>query len=108
MSLATECFQGEHLLRSSEYICCCLLEFFFPPSLLCGPAASASLGSSLEMQMWDFPGGPVVKNTLCNAGDVGSIPGWGTKNPHAVELLSPRTRTTVSMCYREDPIQSNK
>ena len=25
----------------------------------------------------DFPGGPVVKNLLCNAGAVGLIPGWG-------------------------------
>ena len=27
---------------------------------------------------WDFPGGPVVKNPLSNAGDAGSIPGRGT------------------------------
>ena len=27
----------------------------------------------------DFPSGPVVKNSPCNAGDSGSIPGWGTK-----------------------------
>ena len=27
----------------------------------------------------DFPGGPVVKNLPCNAGDAGLIPGWGTK-----------------------------
>ena len=38
---------------------------------------------------WDFPGGPVVKNLPCNAGDVGSIPGWGTKIPHASDQLSP-------------------
>ena len=56
----------------------------------------------------DFPGGPVVKNPLCSAGDVSSIPGWGPKNPHAVELLSPRTRTTESVCYNEDPMQSNE
>ena len=30
-----------------------------------------------------FPGGPVVKISSSNAGDVGSIPGWGTKIPHA-------------------------
>ena len=29
-----------------------------------------------------------VKNPPCNAGDVGSIPGQGTKISHAVELLS--------------------
>ena len=31
-----------------------------------------------------FPGGPVVKNLPCNAGDVRSIPGWGTKIPYAI------------------------
>ena len=38
----------------------------------------------------DFPGGPVVKNLLSKAGEVGLIPGWGTKIPHAIEQLSPR------------------
>ena len=45
---------------------------------------------------WDFPGGPVVKNPLSNAGDAGSIPGWGTKIPHAMGQLSPRTTTRES------------
>ena len=31
----------------------------------------------------DFPGGPVVKNLPSKAGDTGSIPGQGTKIPHA-------------------------
>ena len=31
----------------------------------------------------DFPGGPVVKTSLSNAGGVGLIPGQGTKIPHA-------------------------
>ena len=35
-----------------------------------------------------FPGGPVVKNPPSNAGDVGSIPGPGTKIPHAARQLS--------------------
>ena len=43
---------------------------------------------------WDFPGGRVVKNPPCNAGDVGLIPGQGTKIPHAVEQLSPFLKTT--------------
>ena len=42
----------------------------------------------------DFPGGPVVKNLLCNAGDVGSIPGQGTKIPHALKQLSLPSVTT--------------
>ena len=36
-----------------------------------------------------LPGGPVVKNLLLNAGDKGSIPGQGTKIPHAEGQLSP-------------------
>ena len=31
----------------------------------------------------DFPHGPVVKNLPSNAEDLGSIPGVGTKIPHA-------------------------
>ena len=36
----------------------------------------------------------MVKSLPCNAGDVGSIPGWGTKIPHAAEQLSPCATTT--------------
>ena len=45
----------------------------------------------------DFPGGLVVKNPPSNAGDVGSIPGRGTKIPHAVGQLSPRATNTELM-----------
>ena len=31
----------------------------------------------------DFPGGPVSKNLPSHVGDVSSIPGWGSKIPHA-------------------------
>ena len=43
---------------------------------------------------WDFPGGPVVKNLPSNAGDVGLIPGRGTKIPRAAGQLSPRATAT--------------
>ena len=33
--------------------------------------------------------GPVVKKLPPNTGDVGSIPGWGTKIPHSRGQLSP-------------------
>ena len=36
----------------------------------------------------------MVKNTPSDAGDAGSIPGWGTKLPHATGQLSPRAATT--------------
>ena len=42
----------------------------------------------------DFPGGPVVKNPPSCAGDAGSIPGRGTKIPHAAGQLSLCTATT--------------
>ena len=37
--------------------------------------------SNLIIMLRDFPGGLVVKNLPPNAGDVGSIPVWGTKIP---------------------------
>ena len=46
-----------------------------------------------------FPGVPVVKNLLCNAGDVGLIPGRGTKIPYAGEQLSLPITTTESLCH---------
>ena len=42
----------------------------------------------------------MVKNPPCNAGDTGSIPGWGTKIPHATEQLS--TCTTSRELVRCD------
>ena len=47
-----------------------------------------------EKCLWDFPGGPVVMNPPSTAGDAGSIPGWGTKIPHAVGQLSPHPTAT--------------
>ena len=41
----------------------------------------------------DFPGGLVVKNPPCNAGDTGSIPGRRAKIPHVAGQLSPHTAT---------------
>ena len=49
---------------------------------------------------WDFPGGPVVKNLPYNAGDAGSIPGQGTKIPHATGQLSPRATATELVCHK--------
>ena len=42
----------------------------------------------------DFPGGPVVKNLPCSAGDVSSIPAWETGIPQASKQLSPGAATT--------------
>ena len=51
--------------------------------------------TSLRRQPWGFPGGPVVKNSPCNAGDMGLIPGLETKIPCATELLSLHTQLEV-------------
>ena len=40
------------------------------------------------MRDWDFPGSPVADNLPYKAGDPGSIPGQGTKIPHATGQLS--------------------
>ena len=42
----------------------------------------------------DFLGAKLLKNLPCNAGDMGLIPGWGAKIPHAMEQISLRVTTT--------------
>ena len=54
---------------------------------------------SVNSQKCGFPGGPVVTCPLCNTGDLGLIPGWGTKIPHVAEQLSPHATTTNPMCH---------
>ena len=41
----------------------------------------------------------MVKNLSCNAEDMGSIPGWGTKILHATEQLSLCIATTELSCH---------
>ena len=48
----------------------------------------------------DFPGGPVVKNPPCKAGDSVSILGWETKIPDAIEQLSLRAATAEACTPR--------
>ena len=45
------------------------------------PEPGPEAGGNSGVNTWakDFPGGPVVKSSTSNAGDVGSIPSWGTK-----------------------------
>ena len=40
----------------------------------------------------------MVKNPPYNEGDVGSIPGQGTKIPHATQQLGPCSATTEFAC----------
>ena len=44
--------------------------------------------SILKTLSWDFPGGPVVKNTPAKAGNMNSISGPGTKISHTTRQLS--------------------
>ena len=44
-----------------------------------------------------FPGGPLLRNPPCNAGDMGLIPGGETKIPLATQQLSPCTTTRESV-----------
>ena len=56
------------------------------------------LGEVLKGQLGDFPGGPVVKNLIpFNTGDLGLIPGQGTKIPHFLGQLSLST-TATELC----------
>ena len=47
-----------------------------------------------EPLLRDFPDGPVVKNLPANLGDMGFIPGLGTKISHSAGQLSLGTTTT--------------
>ena len=59
-------------------------------------------------------GGPVVENPPPSAGDVRSIPGRGTRIPHAMGQLNPQTTATeaahsrVHTPQQEKPVQWNK
>ena len=51
-----------------------------------------------------FPGGPVLRNLPFNAGDTGSIPGGGTKIPHAEgQLTSCASAAESSSCNERFP-----
>ena len=43
--------------------------------------------------VWNFLGGPVAENPPCNTVDLSSVPGWGTKIPHAEQQLSLQAST---------------
>ena len=49
-----------------------------------GYLQESSLTSDINSTFKGLPGGPVIKNLLSNAEGVGSIPGWGTRIPHAM------------------------
>ena len=46
----------------------------------------------------DFPGSPVLKTSPSTAGGVGSIPGWGTKIPHALQPKKSKHKKKKQYC----------
>ena len=58
-------------------------------------------GYVLKTSIMDFSGGPVVKTLRApNAGGTGSIPGWGTKIPHAVRPEKNTQQNKTNKTYR--------
>ena len=47
--------------------------------MVCQTSSSQQAYVDLKKLHRDLPGGPVVRNLPCNAGDAGSISGQGTK-----------------------------
>ena len=57
---------------------------------------------------WDFPGGPVVKNPPYYAENVGLITGWGSKISHALGQWRPCATTRVKPGHWDkDPVCLN-
>ena len=53
------------------------------------PYVQVGLFQVKNLLSWDFLVIQQLKNQPCNAGDMGSVPGQGTKISHAVEQWSP-------------------
>ena len=72
-----------------------------------GSSARKTFGQSLMSQSLFFihkiviPAGPVVKNSPCNAGDMGLILGQGTLIQQAVKQISPHSTTTESDLHNQ-------
>ena len=75
---------------------------------LFGLTTSPTLQFILKNEYRDFPGGPLVKNPPSNQWDKASIPGCGTKIPHAAEPLSPHTTIKKPECSRAHALQQAK
>ena len=51
----------------------------------------------------------MVKNSLSNAEDVGSIPGWGTKIPYTKGQPSQSATTREKpKCHKQEPLLSSE
>ena len=81
--------------NGKEYMCVCVyvsMYVYITESLCCTAEINKTLQINYTSIIFffflkrprDFPGSPVVKTLPSNAGGVGSIPGQGTKIPHAM------------------------
>ena len=76
--------------------------FFFPDTFyLNGCWFCQVLFFALTDDYLGLPWWSSGKESPSNAGDMGSIPGWGTKSPHATGQLSPCTTTTELARFSE-------
>ena len=66
-----------------------------------------SIGKTQVLGLGDFPGSPVVKNLSSNAGDLGLIPGWGSKISHTSEQISPHPITMRKRAETKYPTWHN-
>ena len=72
----------------------------FPRSLLADFPLTPHQQLIKKNKSQDFPGGSVIHSLFRSAGDVGSIPVWGTKIPCAIKQVSLHTATEDPVCHR--------
>ena len=58
-----------------------------------------TLYTNLKLIYWDFPGSPVVKTDASHAGDMGLIPGQGTKIPQATGIGNEQITLLLKMTF---------
>ena len=80
-------YQGSHNIGKHQEITSNPLQGWLETTITLGQNFLGSEGFIESGFHGDVPGGPVVKNPPSNSGDVGSIPGLGTKIPYAAEQL---------------------
>ena len=66
----------------------------------CGQFSAIITG--IKSIYWDFPSGPVVKNSPANAGDTGSIPGQGIKILYVAWHGQIKKNKKESSCQRKE------
>ena len=103
------------LVRSERTLCPSALQSHIK-------AQHRSSTSRIGKMVWDFPGGPVVKNPPASAGDMGSIPGPGRFHrllgsqacvlqlltSHALELRCCNQRVAPACCQQRKPTRSSE